>query len=106
MSDTVITIIATAAGTLVGGVITLAVARLYFLKQDRRAEETFVILARFLESYADVTLRKGQVRVGFSRDDKGRITNASVTLMPEALAVTLGMPNPTVTTGPPPEPET
>jgi hypothetical protein len=68
----------TALGVVLGGIITWVVAYRYFQKQDARAEQLFDALARFLENLA-AGPRGASLR--FTRDAKGRITNAEVRLI-------------------------
>jgi hypothetical protein len=66
----------TIASVVIGGVITLVVAAGFFWVQERRARCSFELLARFLENFA----ASEGASVGFTRDAKGRIKNASVVL--------------------------
>jgi hypothetical protein len=68
-------------GGLISGLITWLVAHLYFRKQDERAEESFNILARFLENVEAIRSEGGSTAVGFTHDPSGRIRNVNVTVI-------------------------
>jgi hypothetical protein len=50
----------------------------------READRWFTILARFLEQFADAAVPADRkVRIGFTRNSRGRITNVDVTVSVE-----------------------
>jgi hypothetical protein len=69
----------TVVSVVLGGVITLVVAIVVFAIQERRARQSFEVLARFLESLGRVLTEGGETGIRFTRDDHGRITGAAVT---------------------------
>ena len=60
--------------------ITLAVAAVFVVTQERRSRPSFTLPARFLESLANVMQHGGHV--GFTRDAKGQITKVRLTVAP------------------------
>ncbi len=84
-------------GGFVGAAVSIPIA-LHFYRQSseqaRRAadaaEQAFVMNARFLDSFADQTFRalgiRDRVRVTWSKDASGRITNANVVVSAGAVS--------------------
>jgi hypothetical protein len=68
----------TVVSVVIGGIITAGVATVIFWAQERRARQSFEVLARFLENFANIVNHGGEANVGFTRDAKGRITNANM----------------------------
>lgn len=80
-------VVQVAIGVVTGGLITGFFAwrsakrvEERFQVLDDNIQESFEITARFLETYAQVTLDDDSIEIGFSRDEDGRIENAEVTL--------------------------
>ena len=67
-------------GGLISGVITWLVAERYFRRQDERAEQVFEVLVRMVQNLVPAVTSGGQVQIGVTRDEKGRIDNASLTI--------------------------
>lgn len=66
---------------LIGGLIGLTIGWMLYRQASRETDEWFTILARFLDQFARVAIPDSNpIEVGFSRDSKGRITNANVTV--------------------------
>ena len=77
MSDTaLITGLVGFGGVVIGGIFTWWVGRHYFRKQDERAEQTFDVLARFLENFA--ANPSGTARIEFTKDAEGRRTGVRI----------------------------
>ena len=77
------------AGGFVGAILSLAIALVFYrrsIEQARRAAndalQAFEMTARFLDSFADQSFRalgiRDLIRVTWSKDSDGRITNANV----------------------------
>jgi hypothetical protein len=85
----------TMAGLLVNVVVAVTtgvisswmVAWLFYRKSKKDADESLLILARFLERFAgEILPPEKKMKLGFSRDSGGRISNAQVSIQLEAAA--------------------
>jgi hypothetical protein len=75
---------------VVGGLITLAVAFFFHWWTSLSERNRFEVLARFLESFAEATLKGKAFQVDFTRDKKGNPTNVRVTIEMEPVKIERG----------------
>ena len=76
----------TIVSNAIGAVVAVLVALGYHIWARRDARQDFTVLTRFLESFSRALLEGNAVQVGFTRDAKGRVVNAAVSVGTKAVS--------------------
>lgn len=82
----------TIVSNAIGAVVAVLVASAFHFWASRATRRDFTILTRFLDSFSRALLEGRDVQVGFTRDIKDRVVNASLTVSvkPVVMASSVG----------------